>query len=125
MFSSKGIDELKKLVAELSDKMDRISERQNSQFTDVMLQLKELRNEIYHRSDLMVAYEEDTEGVNDELYEKAKEIVIEAKKASTSFIQRKLGVGYSRAARLIDTLEEQDVIGKANGSGSREVIQQA
>jgi len=125
MFSSKGIDELKKLVAELSDKMDRISERQNSQFTDVMLQLKELRNEIYHRSDLMVAYEEDTEGVNDELYEKAKEIVIEAKKASTSFIQRKLGVGYSRAARLIDTLEEQGVIGKANGSGSREVIQQA
>ena len=58
----------------------------------------------------------------DELYESAREAVIAAGKASTSYIQRKLGVGYSRAAKLMDLLEEQGVIGPANGSKPREVI---
>jgi DNA segregation ATPase FtsK/SpoIIIE-like protein len=59
---------------------------------------------------------------NDELYEDAKEAVLEAGKASTSYIQRKLRVGYSRAARLMDMLEEQGVIGPANGAEPRKVI---
>ena len=58
----------------------------------------------------------------DELYESAKEAVIAAGKASTSYIQRKLGVGYSRAAKLMDLLEEHGVIGPANGSKPREVM---
>lgn len=58
----------------------------------------------------------------DELYEDAKEAVIEAGKASTSYIQRKLRVGYSRAARLMDMLEENEVIGPANGAEPRQVI---
>jgi S-DNA-T family DNA segregation ATPase FtsK/SpoIIIE len=58
----------------------------------------------------------------DELYEAARECVIEAGKASTSYIQRKLGVGYSRAAKLMDLLEQKGVIGPANGSKPREVI---
>jgi S-DNA-T family DNA segregation ATPase FtsK/SpoIIIE len=58
----------------------------------------------------------------DELYEAAKETVMAAGKASTSYIQRKLGVGYSRAAKLMDLLEEHGVIGPANGSKPREVI---
>ena len=57
----------------------------------------------------------------DELYEDAKEAVIEAGKASTSYIQRKLRVGYSRAARLMDMLEEKGVIGPANGAEPRKV----
>jgi S-DNA-T family DNA segregation ATPase FtsK/SpoIIIE len=48
---------------------------------------------------------------DDDLYEDAKQAVIEAGKASTSYIQRKLRVGYSRAARLMDLLEEKGVIG--------------
>lgn len=59
---------------------------------------------------------------DDELYEDAKEAVIEAGKASTSYIQRKLRVGYSRAARLMDMLEEKGVIGPANGAEPRKVI---
>jgi DNA segregation ATPase FtsK/SpoIIIE-like protein len=50
----------------------------------------------------------------DELYRKAKEILIKARKASTSFLQRKLGTGYSRASRLLDRLEEEGVIGPAD-----------
>ena len=52
----------------------------------------------------------------------AREAVIAAGKASTSYIQRKLGVGYSRAARLMDMLEEHGVIGPANGSKPREIV---
>ena len=61
-------------------------------------------------------------GEDDDMYESAKEAVISAGKASTSYIQRKLGVGYSRAARLMDILEERGVIGPANGSKPREVM---
>ena len=58
----------------------------------------------------------------DDMYEPAKEAVIAAGKASTSYIQRKLGIGYSRAAKLMDMLEEHGVIGPANGSKPREII---
>lgn len=57
----------------------------------------------------------------DDLYEDAKEAVIEAGKASTSYLQRKLRVGYSRAARLMDMLEEEGVIGPQEGSAPRKV----
>ena len=59
---------------------------------------------------------------DDDLYEEAKQIVIEAGKASTSYLQRKLRVGYARAARLMDMLEERGVIGPADGSKPREVL---
>ena len=59
---------------------------------------------------------------SDELYEQAKEEVMRAGKASTSYIQRKLRVGYSRAARLIDLLEKNGVIGPGDGAKAREVI---
>jgi DNA segregation ATPase FtsK/SpoIIIE-like protein len=61
---------------------------------------------------------------DDELYDDAKEAVIEAGKASTSYIQRKLRIGYSRAARLIDMLEANGVIGPQIGAGPREVNSQ-
>lgn len=58
----------------------------------------------------------------DDKYEEAKETVIQAGRASTSYLQRRLGIGYSRAARLIDTLEERGIIGPQNGSKPREVL---
>ncbi|MES2471195.1 MAG: DNA translocase FtsK [Patescibacteria group bacterium] len=61
-------------------------------------------------------------GEEDDMYEQARDVVVAAGKASTSYIQRKLGVGYSRAARLMDMLEERGVIGPANGSKPREVL---
>ena len=59
---------------------------------------------------------------DDDLYEDAKQTVLEAGKASTSYLQRKLGVGYARAARLIDMLEERGVIGPGSGAKAREVM---
>ncbi len=59
---------------------------------------------------------------DDELYEEARETVIHAGKASTSFLQRKLRIGYARAARLVDMLEERGVIGAGSGAKAREVI---
>ena len=59
---------------------------------------------------------------NDELYNQALEIVKNEGKASTSFLQRKLQIGYNRAARIIDTMEENGVVSKANHVGKREVL---
>ncbi len=58
----------------------------------------------------------------DDLYEEARETIIQAGKASTSYLQRKLGIGYARAARLIDMLEERGVIGAGSGAKPREVL---
>jgi S-DNA-T family DNA segregation ATPase FtsK/SpoIIIE len=60
-------------------------------------------------------------GEDDPLFEDAKNIVIEANKASASLLQRRLRVGYSRAARLIDILEDKGVVGPADGAKPREV----
>jgi DNA segregation ATPase FtsK/SpoIIIE and related proteins len=65
---------------------------------------------------------DDNGGDDDDMYEEAKKVVIEAGKASTSYIQRKLRVGYSRAARLMDLLEQKGVIGPADGSKPRPVL---
>ncbi|TSC67529.1 MAG: DNA segregation ATPase FtsK/SpoIIIE, S-DNA-T family [Parcubacteria group bacterium Gr01-1014_73] len=65
---------------------------------------------------------EETFDNEDELYEQAREEVIRAGKASTSYLQRKLRIGYARAARLVDMLEERGVIGPGEGARPREVI---
>ncbi len=58
----------------------------------------------------------------DELYEMALKIVKTEKKASTSFLQRKLQIGYNRAARIIDQMEDNGIVSKANHVGKREVL---
>ena len=58
----------------------------------------------------------------DDLYETALEIIKSEKKASTSFLQRKLQIGYNRAARIMDMMEERGVVSKANHVGKREVL---
>ena len=60
---------------------------------------------------------------DDALYEEARAVIIEAGKGSTSYLQRKLKVGYARAARLMDMLEERGVIGPADGAKPREVLE--
>lgn len=62
------------------------------------------------------------EGAEDPLYEKALDIVIQAGKASASYIQRRLSIGYNRAARLVEEMEERGIVGPANGSKPREII---
>ncbi|MBR5645349.1 MAG: hypothetical protein IKX23_01760 [Treponema sp.] len=58
----------------------------------------------------------------DPLYDQALEIVVQAGKASASYIQRRLKIGYNRAARLVEEMEERGIVGPANGSKPREII---
>jgi len=61
-------------------------------------------------------------GDGDDMYKDALRVVVESKKASTSLLQRRLRIGYARAARIIEEMEEQGVIGAADGSRPREVL---
>ncbi|MNJ70855.1 DNA translocase SpoIIIE [compost metagenome] len=73
----------------------------------------------------MPEIEEDSgehEEVLDELFDQAVQIVVEAKQASVSLLQRRMRVGYTRAARLIDSMEARGIIGPYEGSKPREVL---
>jgi DNA segregation ATPase FtsK/SpoIIIE and related proteins len=58
----------------------------------------------------------------DELYSKAVEIVVSQQKVSTSYIQRYLQIGYNRAARIVEKMEEEGIISEANNAGKRNVL---
>lgn len=59
---------------------------------------------------------------DDDMFKDAVQVVIDNRKASTSLLQRRLRIGYGRAARLIETMEEQGIVGPADGSRPREVL---
>jgi S-DNA-T family DNA segregation ATPase FtsK/SpoIIIE len=64
----------------------------------------------------------DFDGGDDDMYKDALRVVVDSGKASTSLLQRRLRIGYARAARIIEQMEEQGVIGAADGSRPREVL---
>ena len=66
--------------------------------------------------------EESLEGSDADLYEKAKQICFERKGASASYLQRRLSIGYNRAARLVEQMEDEGIVGPANGSKPREIL---
>jgi S-DNA-T family DNA segregation ATPase FtsK/SpoIIIE len=66
--------------------------------------------------------EEAMAGSGDELYDKAVALVLREKKASTSFVQRHLNVGYNKAAKLIERMETEGLVGPANHVGKREIL---
>ncbi|MCP3772861.1 DNA translocase FtsK [Paenibacillus sp. MZ04-78.2] len=66
--------------------------------------------------------QEEMETFEDELYDQAVQIILEAKQASVSLLQRRMRVGYTRAARLIDTMEARGIVGPYEGSKPREVL---
>ena len=61
-------------------------------------------------------------GNNDELYNKAIDIVVKQQKVSTSYIQRYLQIGYNRAARIVEKMEDDGIISEASNSGKRHVL---
>jgi S-DNA-T family DNA segregation ATPase FtsK/SpoIIIE len=67
-----------------------------------------------------IVYEGESSG--DELYDRAVALVCRERKASTSFVQRHLQIGYNRAARLIERMESVGVVSAANHVGKREVL---
>jgi S-DNA-T family DNA segregation ATPase FtsK/SpoIIIE len=61
-------------------------------------------------------------GSGDDLYDRAVAVVTRDRKASTSYIQRRLQIGYNRAASLIERMEEEGVVGPSNHAGKRDVL---
>lgn len=102
------------VLQELKEIISNLSEKQNSQYTDLMHSLRKIEERLSEET-----IDNRTE---DDLYDEAKNLVIEMQKASTSFLQRILGIGYSRAAKLMDRLEADGIIGKSQGSTPREVL---
>ena len=99
--------EIKRLVSYLADEYED---------ADVG-EMEVMPNEIENNS----LFKDDSEEIDDELYEKARELVIQAGRASSSYLQRRLRIGYARAARLLDMLEERGIVGPGEGAKPREV----
>lgn len=104
-------DEVKKVVAYLRD--------QNASELDTI----DLEQKSGDRADGALFSSSFDDDADDDLYDDARTIVVEAQKASTSFLQTKLRIGYQRAARLMTMLEERGVIGPAEGSKMRAVLE--
>lgn len=64
----------------------------------------------------------DVEGVTDEVYESAVRLIVQKGFASTSMLQRRFNIGYNRAGRLIDAMEQQGIVGPLDGAKPREVL---
>ena len=79
-------------------------------------------DEILNFADEKELNESKNQGEKDELYQTAIEIIKTEGKASTSFLQRKLQIGYNRAARIIDMMETEGIVSKANHVGKRDVL---
>ncbi len=104
-----GDPEVRKVVAYL---------KSNSDEPDYELGVVEKQTKT--NGDGTVDFSDPDEG--DELFDDAKELILQAGKASTSYLQRRLKIGYSRAARIMDLLEEAGVIGPPDGAKPREIL---
>jgi len=103
----------------------------DSEVEDVVMHLKDqgfpqyvgaVTEEVDEEESDAGANETDGNVDSDDPYDKAVAIVLRDKKASTSYIQRRLGIGYNRAASIIERMEEEGVVGPANHAGKREIL---
>jgi len=108
MFIYQKLRDLEKEVVELKKRIINL-ERDGRKVTFV------------YKSEPAIQEYSDLDGL-DPLFEKAKEIVILYKKASSSVLMRNLGVGYARSAKIMDQLEDEEVVGPAEGAKPRKVL---
>ncbi|MGH9338948.1 MAG: DNA translocase FtsK [Acidobacteriota bacterium] len=101
-----------------------ISEKEIARITDFLKQQAspEYRQEILEDQEEKESALVDMEDIEDDLYDEAARFVVETGKASTSLLQRRLRIGYGRAARLLDMMEHEGIIGPPDGSKAREVL---
>ncbi len=102
------------------DEVKKVTAHLKKVYIDEIPETIELTGSIEKGSSL---FHDDVDNNDDDLYEDARMTVIETGKASTSFLQRKLGIGYARAAKLMDMLEERGIVSEANGSKPRDVLE--
>ncbi len=107
-------NEVKRVTDWVTDMGKRVEEPQTNLIESLKLSLEQSNQEKTEGGETFF-------GDDDPLFEDVKRIVLETKKASASFLQRRLRIGYSRAARLIDMLEDKGIVGAADGAKPREV----
>ncbi len=107
-------DEIKKII-------DFTVEQQKAQYDESLMNLDAVDHNVSNASGTEFG---DAANDEDPLYNDIVQFVIETQKASASLLQRRFKLGYNRAARLVDLLEERGIIGPANGSKPREVLVQ-
>ena len=108
--------EVKKVVNYIADQYKNID------FEDMGPALEQSERNVKTQGALEINFDDAENELDDELYEEARQTVIEAGKASTSYLQRKLKIGYARAARLVDMLEERGIVGQGEGARARQVL---
>jgi S-DNA-T family DNA segregation ATPase FtsK/SpoIIIE len=96
---------------------DYLRSQQEPQYNDEVISMPV---QLHGRGSMVMEYGD--EGANDDMWDDAVRVVIESGKASTSLLQRRLRIGYGRASRIIDQMEERGIIGPADGSRPREVL---
>jgi len=123
MISEKEIKQVVKYIADQYKNVDfdDLSEEKPD------LSAKEMEKDIEEKKESQIKPLFDIDNIedkedDDELYEEAKNLVIKTGKASSSYLQRRFKIGYARAARLIDMLEERGVVGPGEGAKPREVL---
>jgi len=111
--------EVKKVINDIKSKSPKESELPTGQ---AEIETNQFAEDLEKTLEAPEAELESFYGGEDPLYEEAKRVVIQARKASASLLQRRLRLGYARAARLIDTLEEKGVVGPGEGAKPREIL---
>lgn len=117
-------NEIKKVINWITDSNLAIKEATDeieSGFLETEVEDNSLMSELTKSAESPETQMDNFYSKEDPMYEEAKRTVISSKKASTSLLQRRLGIGYARAARLMDILEERGVVGPQEGAKPREV----
>jgi len=95
----------------------------DEEIREVVKFLKSKAKPVYHQELIELNTIAEGEGTaNDERFDEAVEVVLEEQKASTSWLQRRMAIGYSRAARLMETMEAWGIVGKGNGAARRDIL---
>jgi S-DNA-T family DNA segregation ATPase FtsK/SpoIIIE len=115
--------EIKKVVTWITESNVEVKEKTDESFIETEVEKEEssLAGELTKAMETPEAQMDTFFSKEDPMYDEAKRIVIQSRKASTSLLQRRLGIGYARAARLMDILEERGVVGPQEGAKPREV----
>lgn len=117
--------EIKKVINWITDSNVEVKEKTEEEpsfiETEVEKEESSLAGELTKAMETPEAQMDSFFSKEDPMYDEAKRTVIQSRKASTSLLQRRLGIGYARAARLMDILEERGVVGPQDGAKPREV----
>lgn len=111
--SNTHVEELTTEISALAEVLSNALLKMHNRQENLIISVEDIVDEIH---------DEDFYSGSEDIYEKAKELILQERKGSAALIQRRLSIGYARAARILDQLEEEGIIGPARGSRPREIL---